>query len=258
MASPLNFVGTYWHQRWEVSPGVWTPGINDVAALCEAVRLPKDLSGKRVLDIGAWNGCFSFECERRGAREVLGIGPEPSDVTGLDMLKGHLGSRVQYRLGSIYDLEPAALGHFDVVLCFGVLYHLRYPLLGLDNIRRVCRGELFLETACIDRFLLVDGAGEELAAVDSRLSGVALLQFYRGDELSNDHSNWFAPNLTALTQMMGSAGFRVGHAANWGVRAVARAQVTPGPAEFLTTGNGEAIYYELFTRKLLGDRSDLS
>ena len=40
--------------------------------------MPEDLTGKRVLDIGAWNGCLSFECERRGAREVIALGPASS------------------------------------------------------------------------------------------------------------------------------------------------------------------------------------
>ena len=54
------FAGTCWHQRWEVFPGIFTPGHNLVAELCRDVLLPADLSGRRVLDIGAWNGCFSF------------------------------------------------------------------------------------------------------------------------------------------------------------------------------------------------------
>ena len=33
----------------------------------ESFQLPVDLSGKRVLDIGPWDGYFTFEMERRGA-----------------------------------------------------------------------------------------------------------------------------------------------------------------------------------------------
>ena len=36
--------------------------------------IPADLSGKRVLDIGAWDGWFSFEMERRGAQVLAQIG----------------------------------------------------------------------------------------------------------------------------------------------------------------------------------------
>jgi SAM-dependent methyltransferase len=49
----------------------------------------------------------------------------------------------------VYDIEEYFKKSFDVVLCFGVLYHLRYPQLGLARIRNVLRtgGILLLETA---------------------------------------------------------------------------------------------------------------
>lgn len=42
-----------WRHRIEVAPGVAAPGINNTDASLEAMKVPKDLSGKRVLDIGA-------------------------------------------------------------------------------------------------------------------------------------------------------------------------------------------------------------
>jgi len=42
-----------WYHRIVVAPGVVTPGINNTDASLEAMKVPKDLSGKRVLDIGA-------------------------------------------------------------------------------------------------------------------------------------------------------------------------------------------------------------
>jgi len=257
MTMNLDLGQYHWHQRWEVSPGVFTPGHNDVGELLRQVGLPRDLSGKRVLDIGAWNGCFSFECERRGAREVVGIGPEPAANTGLEMLRRYLGSSVRYELGSIYDLDPAVLGHFDIVLCFGVLYHLRYPLLGLDNIRRVCTERLFLETSCIDNGLIVDRQVERLTESDPRLDKLALLQFYRNDEFNKDPSNWFSPNVEAIREMLASAGFPPEHVAQWGARAVARSRVIPGLPEFLTIGAGEGVYYNVITQRLLGDIRNL-
>src|SRR5262249_33542118 len=75
-------VGFFWFQRWEVFDGVFTPGGNLIAQLCADLELHEDLSGRRVLDVGAWNGCLSFECERRGAREVVALGPEDPAATG--------------------------------------------------------------------------------------------------------------------------------------------------------------------------------
>ncbi len=56
-------------------------------------------------------------------------------TTGFDQLKRVLGSHVQYVTGSVYTLSPQELGTFDVILFFGVLYHLRYPLLAIDRPR---------------------------------------------------------------------------------------------------------------------------
>ena len=131
------FAGVHWHQNWEVFRGVTTPGRNNVRRLCDRVQLPADLTGKRVLDIGAWNGGYSFECERRGAGEVIAYSLENPDVTGFNRLKALLGSRVRYVQGSVYTLSPERMGEFDLILFFGVLYHPRYPLLAMDRIRSV-------------------------------------------------------------------------------------------------------------------------
>lgn len=233
------FAGRQWHQRWEVEPGIFTPGGNDVLDIMRWSGVPKSLAGKRVLDIGAWNGCCSFECERRGAAEVIAIGPENPDHAGFNALKAYLGSKVEYRLGTIYDLQPDKIGTFDVVLCFGVLYHLRHPLLGLDMIRRVCRGDLHLET-----YATPDQPNWPKAPV---------LEFFRKDELNRDPSNWFSPNAAALDAMLRSAGFETltltQHPNN---RAAAHARVIPGPPEWMTMGTGEGFYYDVITRPVLG------
>src|SRR5207237_6902218 len=105
-AADLAFAGVGWEQRWEVFRGVFVPGAGPVEARCAAAGLPADLSGKRVLDVGAGQGCFSFECERRGAREVVALSLEDAAWTGFDRLKRLTGSRVRYVQGSAYALSP--------------------------------------------------------------------------------------------------------------------------------------------------------
>src|SRR5205823_1635682 len=87
----------------------------------ESFRLPEDLTGKRVLDIGPWDGYYTFEMERRGA-EVTAV-----DVVDLDTFRSlhrAFGSSATYIQAELYDLDPVELGTFDIVLCLGVLYHL--------------------------------------------------------------------------------------------------------------------------------------
>jgi tRNA (mo5U34)-methyltransferase len=110
------------------------------------LRIP-DLVGKSVLDIGAWDGYFSFEFERRGAKRVLAI--DSWNGRGLEcflLAREHFGSNVEYKRMDVHDLCPEAVGTFDVVFFAGVLYHTRHPLKALEAIRSVTRERLILET----------------------------------------------------------------------------------------------------------------
>jgi tRNA (mo5U34)-methyltransferase len=220
------FAGIPWHQKWELFKGVFTPGRNPVCALADHVGLPDDLTGLRVLDVGAFNCCLSFECERRGAAEVVALDLQPPEQLGFPQLKRALGSeRVRFENGSAYALDARALGRFDVVLFFGVLYHLRYPLLALDQLRKVTQGALYLETLVIDRRFLAEGKdGQFLAKYHPALTNVPLWQFYRADELAGDFSNWFGPNIRAVLDGLESAGFDAELISQWGDRAGFRAR----------------------------------
>ena len=60
-----------WFHRIDLGHGVTTPGIDNTPSKIRKMHIPKRLEGKTVIDIGAWNGAYSFECERRGAKRVL-------------------------------------------------------------------------------------------------------------------------------------------------------------------------------------------
>jgi tRNA (mo5U34)-methyltransferase len=110
------------------------------------LKLP-DLTGKTVLDVGAWDGFFSFEFERRGAKRVLAV-----DVWGegafkaFQLAREHFKSKVEFKRLDAHELSPDTVGTFDVVFCAGVLYHLRHPLHGLESLRSVTAGQLILDT----------------------------------------------------------------------------------------------------------------
>jgi tRNA (mo5U34)-methyltransferase len=193
----------YWYHRFELAPGITTPGIDSSAQNLARMNLPADLSGKRVLDIGACDGFYSFECERRGA-EVVAIEGNPGP-TGFKLMRELLGSQVECYTMNIYDLTPERFGEFDLVLCLGVLYHLRHPLLGLERVHAVCRGQMILETqVCDHHFIDASGTPRELAPA---LLPVPLAQFYPGAELNHDTTSWWAPNLAGLHAMLRSVGF---------------------------------------------------
>jgi tRNA (mo5U34)-methyltransferase len=225
----LLLEGIHWHQGWDVFEGVRLPGRNSVEELRERIQLPIDLTGKRVLDIGAWNGAFSFECERRGASEIVSFSLENPETSGFNRLKSLLGSKVRYVTGSVYNLQDYDLGTFDIVLFLGVLYHLRYPLLAVDRLRNVCAGEVFIETHIIDDF-----------------PEYPLWRFYPGAELANDPSNWFGPNIAAVVTAFQTAGFDISFLERWGSRASFKATSSGSLAAFQNTYEGQS--HELQSR----------
>ena len=161
------------------------------------LQIPQDLTGKTVLDIGAWDGFFSFECERRGAKRVLAVDTFSWDTYGKDgFLLAHemLKSKVEHQRCAAEDIDPATLGTFDLVLFLGVFYHLRSPIQVLDRIRRVTTGTLILETH---------------ALVPAFHENYPLVSFFPGDGLEAGLKYEFSaePTLEALRQMLRSSGF---------------------------------------------------
>ena len=137
----------YWFQKIEVLPGLFSNGWSDPAVeKLPYYGLPEDLTNKRVLDIGCAEGFFSFEAERRGAREVIGIDSFTDSIRRFNIAKAARQSNASAFLMNVYDLEPKRLGTFDVVLFYGVFYHLKHPQYALERIRSVCTGDLLFQT----------------------------------------------------------------------------------------------------------------
>src|SRR4051794_17814662 len=186
-----------WFHSIELEPGFVTPGRADTREQVARLHLP-DLRGKTVLDVGAWDGFFSFEAERRGAARVVAVDTfswrERGDGTGkagFELARRALDSRVEDVEVEVLDISPETVGgSFDVVLFLGVLYHLRHPFLALERLRSVCNELLILETH-------VDLIGTRRPAA----------AFYPGTELDGDWTNWWGPNPAAVTGMLAAAGF---------------------------------------------------
>jgi tRNA (mo5U34)-methyltransferase len=219
----------HWYHRIEVAPGVVTPGSHDSPAALALTPLPEDMGGMRVLDIGARDGFFSFEMERRGA-EVIALDYVSPDVTGFAVASELLGSKVDYRVENVYGLDPARHGTFDLVLFLGVLYHLRNPLLALDRIWEVCRGDLILESHVIDEAVLApDGTLASLADLAPGLADGLLMQFYPGRALLGDPTNAWAPTHACLVAMVEEAVFDVWHEARHGTRGIVAGRRSEDP-----------------------------
>lgn len=227
----------YWYHKIELPDGTVTPGWAPINA--ERYGIPENLTGKRVLDIGAWDGYWTFEALKRGAKEVIAIDDFSDDLGSpektkrnkwatFDLCREAFGfteevklenhkisknmwsnhksqySEMQYvsRLyKSVYEVEK--LGHFDVIFLFGTLYHLRYPLLALDLISKVSDGSIYIETAEADDYSPYRG-GLNRGYPNNEM----VMEFYPGRQYGNNDNNWWCPTLQCLCEMVRSAGWQ--------------------------------------------------
>src|SRR6185369_6697404 len=204
----------YWYHRIELPHGIVTPGWAPLDV--SAYGIPTDLTGKRVLDVGAWDGFWTFEALKRGAAQVVAI-DDFSDYLGkLDEgsrtawqtfdtcrdILGYTPERCQRIDMSVYDVTRELLGEFDVVFCFGTLYHLRHPLLALDRLASLCREEIYVESAILDDFSPYQGGLSH-----GYSGGQMVMEFYPGKQYGGNDTNWWVPTLACLGYMVRAAGF---------------------------------------------------
>ena len=188
-----------WYHTIDLGHGVITKGVDNTPERLPRLQLPASLSGRSVLDIGAWDGFFSFEAERRSAARVVacdyyswhgqGWGTGQGKA-GFELARKALGSRVEDVDLDVMDLSAERIGTFDTVLLLGVLYHLPNPLMALERVASVTRDSLILET-------VVDMVGIRRPAA----------AFYPGRELNADPTNWWGPNPAAVEGMLRAVGF---------------------------------------------------
>ena len=201
-----------WHHRIELSPGIFTPAIQQTHNLLTAIKLPTDLSGLRVLDLGARDGFFSFECERRGAAEVIAVDYAPVELTGFGVASRILDSKVKWITANVYRINELNLGKFDLILFLGVIYHLRNPYLAIDRIYDALKidGKVIVESHVIDGgFVNENGDWMDLQDIDPRLAKLQIAQFYQGGDLGGDHTSPWAPSLNTLEIMFQNSGFKI-------------------------------------------------
>jgi len=186
----------WWH-KIDLGNGMITPGSQDTLGKLKKLGLPEDITGITVLDVGAWDGFFSFEAERRGAKRVLATdswvwqGRSWGSKEGFELARKVLNSKVEDMEIDVLDLSPDKVGTFDLVLFLGVLYHMLHPLLALERVFSITGNQLILETH-----------------VDMLEANYPAMKFYPGAELGNDPTNWWGPNPACVEAMLKTVGFR--------------------------------------------------
>ena len=156
-------------------------------------------SGKRVLDVGTWDGYYAFYAERQGASEVVavdkfvwaGFAGAHRSKRGFDIAKSLLGSKVIDYTLDVDEMTPAILGTFDSIIYAGVFYHLKNPFGAIEVLHSLLRpgGRVLVETE-----------------MRNTGSSVPLLQFHPKSSLNNDPTNFFSPNGACVRLMFEEVG----------------------------------------------------
>ena len=185
----------WWHSI-PFSPAVRPKGFCQPEEFISKLMLDRvDFSGKTVLDIGCWDGFQAFFAEAQGASKVVGVDDLSQRHAGAlarEFAKRKLGSKVEFVNANVYDLSVKDIGSFDIVMMFGVLYHLIHPMLGLEKACGVCKEQFLISTHFVP-------------SADS--SPWCLL--YPATELAGDNTNWSGPNIPWIVHGLNIQGFEV-------------------------------------------------
>lgn len=137
----------------ELAPGIFTRDADSVAEGPDLIPMLDDFARKpasemRIVDVGCLEGLHSIEFARLGATAV-GIEVRLQNLEKARFAAEALGlDRVEFVQDDALHLSVERYGHFDLVFCQGLLYHLNAPDV-FEFMRRmaeVCTGFLYLNT----------------------------------------------------------------------------------------------------------------
>jgi len=127
--------------------------IGNEISLGRVIQVVSDIAGKplgdlRILDLACLEGLYALEFARHGST-VVAIEGRIANIEKARFAKNILGlTTVDFFQDDVRNLSVDKYGHFDVVLCLGILYHLGVPdaFSFLEQIFRVCTGLAIIDT----------------------------------------------------------------------------------------------------------------
>ena len=167
--------------------------------------LPSDLTGKTLLDVGCNAGFYAFEAKRRGATRVLGVDGQRQHVRQALFVRKVLGVDVEFRRLNVYELNQRNIGQFDITLALGLLYHLKHPILALENLYQVTKELLIIETAIMPPERTPESFVHPLGDNQMLLHSIALVE--NAADAKEQVFNWFLPGVEALKGWLRITGF---------------------------------------------------
>ena len=176
-----------------------------------------DFRDKTALDVGCWDGYFSFLAEELGARRVLAVDDYSQNWGSQEcfwLARALKGSTVELLPDvSVYDLSTRVSATFDVVLFLGVYYHLHAPYAAFAELRKVCHATsvVVIEGECI----------QDREAAYARVP------------LDKPHGSIFVPTIRLLISMLRACYFEVERVYSMREMAVSDLLALADPADVL-------------------------
>ena len=162
--------------------------------------IPENLKNKTVLDIGTADGFYSFLCESRGAKKVVAV--DWTEFPGFSAAHKILDSKVEFRK---LIIDESNLGFadlkqkistmneikekFDIILLFGVLYHLPNPVMVFKTLANITHEMLLMSSHIIDS------------------KEPAMYYYPEGSLTPGDTTNWWVPTPSCLIDIGKRLGF---------------------------------------------------
>jgi len=174
-----------WRYIIPLRDGSFTPGTKEVSSTSKLID-KIDMAGKEVLDVGAWDGHYSLIAAQKGAKLVTAL--DIMSRATIQFIKEHYElDNMEIVQGSIYHFDPQK--QYDVVLFYGVYYHLSDPVQALINCFRLSKD-----------IVAVEGVMHK-----DKLPTMLLLD--PGEIAPMDTSNIFSLSTTMLKKLGRSCGF---------------------------------------------------
>ena len=193
----INSIKGGWFHCIDLGNNIITPGGQSINESLKKIKdVSNDLTGKTVLDVGCWEGFFSFEAEKRGAK-VLATDHYVWHDSRFDGMKSFLlareilNSKIEYQDIDVFNLSPETVGTFDIVLFLGVYYHLKDPILAFEMMYKITK-----------EVMVVEGA------IYKEKVDYPFMRFVPNEEVYSDGSVWWIPNVQCLYDMIKMVGFR--------------------------------------------------
>lgn len=200
-----------WYQHFKLPSGLSTgdgkePGYSPEIRW-DFIRpyVPRDLSGKSVLDLGGNAGYFSIQMKLRGASRCVLVDPFVDAIRQARFAARQFNVTLELLNEDAHTFCLTTEDRFDYVIFLGLLYHLKYPGLVLDRLAEMTKERIFIQSDIVE----MGGRRPETSHSPTREERALPELFFIETLYNNDSTNWWLPNQAAFAALVRSAGLKI-------------------------------------------------